>query len=118
MSDEIHVMAVDWSGRRTGESEYIWLADATAGQLEDLTNGLGRVELANTLIKAADEHERLVVGLDFAFGFPAWWSRQRGYLDADALWVAMRDGGEQLIAHPPCPPFWGEAGTTAPPSDQ
>src|SRR4051794_20735426 len=118
MSGDVHVVAIDWSGRRTRAAEYIWIADAAAGQLEDLTNGLGRVEIVNTLVALAGQHERLVVGLDFAFGLPAWWSRDYGHADAPALWAAMRDGGEDLIANPPSPPFWGAAGTSPPPPDQ
>jgi hypothetical protein len=112
MSD-ISIVAVDWSGRVSGAAESIWVACTDAdGQLIGLENGRGREALVDHLVAFA-AGTRLVVGLDFAFGFPAWWSTQQGWTSGKEIWQAMRDRGEALLAS--CePPFWGRAGRPRP----
>jgi hypothetical protein len=101
------IAAVDWSGRSTRAAESIWLARTDAGgRLVQLENGRGRDALVDHLLELAAGTPRLVVGLDFAFGFPAWWSTQNGWARGREIWRAMSTTGEALLAA--CePPFWG-----------
>ena len=100
-------MAVDWSGRSSGAAESIWLARTDAeGQLVQLENGRDREALVDHLLDLAARMPRLVVGLDFAFGFPAWWTAQNGWATGQEVWQAMSTTAEALLAA--CePPFWG-----------
>jgi hypothetical protein len=71
-----------------------------------LENGRDRGALAAYLLELAAVNPRLVVGLDFAFGFPAWWSGQNGWSHGREIWDAMSTTGEALLDA--CePPFWG-----------
>lgn len=60
-------------------------------------------------IRALADRGPLVVGLDFAFSFPAWFVRQRlGARDVLAVWDAAAAHGEQWLDE--CePPFWGRS---------
>lgn len=101
------IVAVDWSGRKAGAAESIWLArtDLT-GQLVQLENGRDRDALTGYLVELAATTPRLVVGLDFAFGFPAWWSAQHGWSHGREIWDAVSSVGEAWLDA--CdPPFWG-----------
>jgi hypothetical protein len=110
----VRVLAVDWSGKDRREAEFIWLADVRDGELIDLYNGLTREQLVARLVEIARAEPEMVVGLDFAFSFPAWWCRAQGFRDARDVWTAMRDRGEQLLAA--CDdPFWGRPGRPSPP---
>ena len=111
-------MAVDWSGRRDGsEREAIWCAEAIEGNLVALSNGRSRSELVNEIVAAAKGNQRLVLGLDFAFGFPAWWTRELEFVDIEHVWRTMLNAGDQLLAEPK-PPFWGAAGSSPPAPDR
>jgi hypothetical protein len=106
------VIAVDWSGRATGEAEAIWLARVVNGRLEELENGLNRDGVINRVIKHARGERRTVVGLDFAFSFPRWYCEQQGWTRGIEVWHAMHERGEDLLKA--CePPFWGLKGTKA-----
>jgi hypothetical protein len=54
----------------TREAESIWMAEASDGQLVELSNGLTREEIAATLIDAAERHDRLVVARPCSMGQP------------------------------------------------
>src|SRR4051812_32236388 len=101
------IVAVDWSGRKAGAAESIWLARTDLdGQLVQLENGRDRDALTEYLLQLAVTTPRLVVGLDFAFGFPAWYSAQKGWSHGHEIWDAMSATGEALLDA--CePPFWG-----------
>src|SRR5687767_6162359 len=101
------IVAVDWSGRRVGAAESIWLARTDPeGRLRELENGRDRDALVDHLLALAADTPRLVVGLDFAFGFPAWWSARKGWKRGHEIWEAMRADGDAILAA--CePPFWG-----------
>ena len=86
----ISIAAVDWSGRASGAGEAIWIARVDEhGQLASLENGRDPEQLVNHLVELAKHGSRPVVGLDFAFGFPAWWVRQRGWSHGREIWRAM-----------------------------
>ena len=109
------VAAVDWSGDATpaGQREHIWIALVEQGALVDLVNGLTRAEIVRYLANLAAEDPDLVVGLDFAFGLPAWFARDHGCLSVAELWALVASEGEQWLRT--CQtPFWGRPGTTRP----
>jgi hypothetical protein len=109
----VSVVAVDWSGRATGERRHLWTAEAHDGELFRLDAGRTRGEVIDELVARAAQPEGLVVGFDFSFSLPEWFLHERGYGDARALWdAAALDGDAWLRA---CePPFWGRPGRPRP----
>jgi hypothetical protein len=109
----VRTIAIDWSGDATGGHRRIWLAEVRDGQLIRLENGRDAKAVARHLCDGMTAHEKIVVGLDFAFGFPAWFSRSHGAKTVHDLWeLAARDGEEWLSR---CePPFWGRGKTKRP----
>lgn len=106
-------MAVDWSGRVQGERRTIWVAHVTGGALSSLANGRDRDEVIDHLVGGGRRCERLVVGLDFAFSFPAWFLHLRGVASAHQLWQMAAVEGEEWLRT--CPwPFWGRPGRRRP----
>jgi hypothetical protein len=109
----MRAIAVDWSGRNGGATEFIWLAEVDNGQLVSLENGRNREQLIAHLIAATSSHPQAVIGLDFAFSFPSWWCAEQGWHSAPEVWEAMAADGERLLTE--ClPPFWGRPGTINP----
>ena len=109
----MRVVAVDWSGKATGAAESLWRAEVFEGKLTELRNGLGRDELVAKLVELADEEPCMVIGLDFAFSFPAWWCEEEGWSTGEDVWAAMGHRGEDLLAA--CEdPFWGRPGRRNP----
>lgn len=103
------VIAIDWSGKAKGASESIWRAVAVDGHLLELENGRERDELIRWVVDYAQRHPHTVVGLDFAFSFPAWFCAREGWSSGRDLWTAMQERSDSLLAA--CePPFWGRAG--------
>jgi Protein of unknown function (DUF429) len=103
------VIAVDWSGKEKRAYESIWRAVAVDGQLLELENGLERDELIAWVIDYAQRHQHTVVGLDFAFSYPAWFCAREGWSSGRDVWAAMHERANALLAA--CePPFWGRAG--------
>lgn len=95
--------AVDWSGRRSGAERFIWIAEAVDGRLTFLENGRTRAEAVEWLLRRRPD----VVGLDFAFSFPAWYCRTRGWSSGPAVWKGVvGEGGERLLRDE-LDPFWG-----------
>ena len=109
----MRVVAIDWSGARRRAARRIWLAEVTDGRLTRLERDRGRAEVAEYLIELARDDGDLVVGLDFAFAFPAWFARRQGATSARELWnVVARDGESWLSG---CEaPFWGRPGRARP----
>jgi hypothetical protein len=110
----VTVVAVDWSGRRTGEHRHLWLAEAEGGALVRLEAGRTRAQVVDELVARADDVPGLVVGFDFSFSLPVWFLDDRGYTSAPDLWDAAALDGERWL-HDCRPPFWGRPGTTRPP---
>jgi len=52
----MRAIAVDWSGRNGGATEFIWLAEVDNGQLVSLENGRNREQLIAHLIAATSSH--------------------------------------------------------------
>jgi hypothetical protein len=108
----IQTIAIDWSGRERGAAEAIWLARVRDGALVELENGMERDEVIDAALAAVRAEPETVVGLDFAFAFPAWYSERRGWSSGREIWDAMRDEADALLAA--CePPFWGRPGVRA-----
>lgn len=110
-------MAVDWSGRAGDAGESLWLAEVRDGRLAELRNGWSRSGLIAHLVGLAEDDPDLVVGLDFAFSFPAWWCAAQGWRSGPEVWAALgREDArlaESLLAA--CePPFWGRSGARNP----
>jgi hypothetical protein len=99
------ILAVDWSGARTGERRAIWLAEAVAGVVVRLECGRSREELVSHLLDEAARDPELVVGLDFAFSLPEWFLRARDVHDAWNAWALVSREAEAWLADPK-PPFW------------
>jgi hypothetical protein len=113
----VTVLAVDWSGRRSGEARHLWTAEATGGTLLALTAGRTRDELVDDLVARLDHDPSLVVGFDFSFSLPAWFLDAQGWAAAPDLWDAAASRGEHWLRE--CaPPFWGRTGRTRPPGQE
>jgi hypothetical protein len=109
----VQVVAVDWSGARSGAPRKIWRADARDGRLTRLSGGRGREQLVDELIADARAAPSMVVGLDFAFSMPGWFLDRLGVRTAPELWSLVRQQGERWLRT--CePPFWGRPGRPRP----
>ena len=107
-------IAVDWSGAARGAERRIWLAEVVAGRLVRLECGRSRAAVVDFLRKRAEQQPSLAVGLDFAFGFPAWFARELGARSGPEAWRAAAEHGEEWLAR--CPqPFFGRKGRRRPP---
>ncbi len=107
------VVAVDWSGRASGERRHLWTAEAHDGELLRLVAGRTRREVIDELVARVGETPGVVVGFDFSFSLPAWFLRDRGYASARALWDAAASDGDTWLRD--CePPFWGRPGRRRP----
>ena len=106
-------MAVDWSGALTGAADHIWMASAHDGALTALHAPGSRAAVSRLLQARRNDPAPVLVGLDFAFGMPAWFAAERGWRDVNDVWRAARDEGEAWLRS--CaPPFWGRPGVSRP----
>jgi len=111
--DGTRVVAVDWSGRRTGARNHIYLAEAAGGTLLRVEAGRTREEVAEHLVELSHHDANLVVGLDFSFSLPSWYLDEEGLSSADALWAAAAVDGERWLRD--CErPWWGRPGRRRP----
>jgi len=105
------VIAVDWSGARVGASRTIWLAEIRAGRVERLECGRDRealtAELLDAVRQARRDGERLVIGLDFSFGVPAWYADREGWRTGRDVWRAFTAARADAVLAAPTFPFWG-----------
>ncbi len=107
------MVAIDWSGRRTGETRHLWLAEAADGELLALEAGRTREQLVDALVARVARGESVVAGFDFSFSLPRWFLDTQGYRDAPELWAAATIDGERWLRECP-PPFWGLTGRRRP----
>jgi hypothetical protein len=107
--------AIDWSGRKDDRGRTIWLAVVEAGKMVRLENGWSREGLVDALRGMRERADRLIVGIDFAFSFPADYCRQQGWASGRDVWQAARDHGEEWLRGEPGqhPVFWGRVPKTA-----
>jgi hypothetical protein len=108
----VRVLAVDWSGAVVGARKHIWLAEATSsGCLVRLEAGRDRHDLSQHLVTCLDPD--VVVGFDFAFSFPLWFTESLGARTVLELWALVVAHGEDWLRQ--CePPFWGRPGRPRP----
>src|SRR5579864_736739 len=114
--EPMRAIAVDWSGATHTARSHIWLAEAaSSNELAQLECGRTREELLRHLQDLPPDG--LVVGLDFAFSFPASFIYQLGLQSAPDVWAHATRCGESWLAE--CePPFWGRPGRARPPQNQ
>lgn len=110
----VRTLAIDWSGDRKAGPEKIWLCEVAGGRVERLENGRSREEIGEHLLEEARRDPAFVVGLDFAFSFPAAFSTKRGHVAVDTVWAEAEELGEDWLAECPSPPFWGKPGKKKP----
>jgi hypothetical protein len=92
----------------------MWLAEARDRSLARLERGRDRDRLVDHLLDLAARESALVVGLDFAFSFPAWFLRTIGVASAPEAWDLAAREGESWLER--CdPPLWGRPGKPRPP---
>ena len=96
------ILAIDWSGARTGARRSTRIGEARDGVVR-LRSGLDRREVEELLL--TERAPGLVVGIDFAFSLPAWFLHDRGLATARELWELVAREGEQWLQSPQ-PPFW------------
>lgn len=108
-SDDVRVVAVDWSGAIAGSRRRIWLAESDGASVVRLECGRTREALIQHLIDLSQVNPRFVVGLDFAFSLPEWFVCHRGLGSALDLWGLAQNEAEQWLRDCP-PPFWGRNG--------
>jgi hypothetical protein len=112
----LKAVAVDWSGRKTGERSVICLAEAQAGQLLSVQSGFTREEVIAHLVEMKNEDPNLVVGFDFSFSLPGWFVTEQGCKSAVEFWPVAAELGEQWLEQ--CTePFWGRPGKKKPAPD-
>ncbi len=103
------VIAVDWSGAKKGFKKKIWLAEVGADGLRTLKDGWSREKIGEYLSLEIERDPKLVIGLDFAFSFPAWFVRQKGCASASELWQHVEAHGEEWLVERQ-PPFFTKGG--------
>lgn len=95
------VIAVDWSGAREPAGG-LAIADVRGDGEVSLVSPTSREEAVAYVIGAARE-ERVAVGLDFAFSYPAWFVAREKAADADAFWRRVAARGERWLANAAAP---------------
>jgi hypothetical protein len=105
---ELMLVAIDWSGRLDDKGRTTWMAVIKDGVFCVLENGRSRPEVRDELIRLRRVSDRLVVGIDFAFGFPRWYAEANGWRCGRDIWRAAHRDGELWLASGAAP-FWGRA---------
>ena len=110
----MRAIAVDWSGAMRGRAPPHLAGRGGARWAAARAPG-GRSEprdLVAHLIEELPPGTQAVVGLDFAFGVPAWFAAELGARTGDELWARVAERAEAWLAA--CePPFWGRPGRGA-----
>jgi hypothetical protein len=98
-------IAIDWSGAkaRSAQTAGIRVAVVRDGRSWDLSGGRTREEAVDFVLR---DKAPVLVGLDFSFGFPAWFAHERECATIDDVWALAERDGETMLQ--PTPPFWRE----------
>jgi hypothetical protein len=112
-------VAVDWSGARdeAAQRRHIWTATVVGGELADLHAGCTREETVEHLLGLGAGGLPVVAGLDFSFGFPAWFARAHGCTTGPDAWALAEGAADEWLRGCP-PPFFGARGTRRPPGTE
>src|SRR2546428_3976792 len=101
-------VAIDWSGRKGHKGRTTWMAVVENGTITRLENEWSPVGLVAELKGMRHGTDRLIVGLDFAFSFPANYVRDKGWISVRDVWRAAKECGETWLAGGEAyPEFWG-----------
>jgi len=102
----VRIIAIDWSGARRGAGRKIWAAEFLDDTpVEELITGRDRIWVKDYLVDASRQTSEMVVGLDFAFSFPAWFVETQAS-SIQQLWARAGKQGEEWLRK--CnPPLWG-----------
>ncbi len=94
---------MDWSGAASDRDAARSIFTAV------LEGGRGRDATVDAVIDAVFEEPETLVGLDFAFGVPAWLAAERGWRSAGEVWrwaeAGVASGPDWVRSRPE--PFWG-----------
>lgn len=113
ISSPPRVLAINWSGARSGAARKIWLAEVVDGRMVRLESGLDRHQAVEHLIEEVAADSRMAVGLDFAFSLPAGSCQALGATDGPAAWRAASDQGRRW-PDDCAEPFWRQPGRRKP----
>lgn len=106
----MRAVAVDWTGD-VRPAHNLAVAEASNGVLASLALVSSREVAVDQLCRRASDE--ILVGLDFALSFPAWFVRSLGVASAPELWDVVSEQGECWLSQCP-PPFWGRRGRRRP----
>ena len=105
------IVAIDWSGRIdvAGQRRHIWAAAWSPAGVT-LEAGRTRDQICDWLMEQAGHTPRTVVGMDFAFSYPAWFLREQGAGTALQFWKLVAAGQGEAWLHRECGDarFWGK----------
>lgn len=114
------ILTVDWSGAGPGHARRLWVAEVHEGRLMSLRNGQTRDEVTARLVaitaRAHAAGERVLMGLDFAFGFPSWYLSARGWTSSVEAWTDFTPAAVHDVLAAPTFPFWGREPTRTRPT--
>lgn len=114
------ILTVDWSGAGPGHARRLWVAEVHHGRLVALRHGQPRdvvtAQLVATTARARAEGERVLIGLDFAFGFPRWYLAARGWASSVEAWTGLTAAAVDELLRAPTFPFWGREPTRTRPT--
>jgi hypothetical protein len=110
----LRIIAIDWSGARTGAEKKIRAAHVADGALTLEPPVRNRDQVVEWLVALKDAGDDLIVGFDFAFSTPGWWLSKQGFADAPAFWRWLVSGNADALLSECALPFWGRRGTNKP----
>jgi hypothetical protein len=111
---EWRIVAVDWSGAKSGAARKIAMAEARDGVLVGVDDRLTREDVVAQLVAYASDGG-VIAGLDFGFSLPAWYLRERAFARAHDCWRWLAaDGCADDLLRACGDPFWGRKGRPKP----
>lgn len=104
-------VGVDWSGAASDvdAASAVFLAVAEDGRLVALEGGRGRDATIDAVADVVFEEPETLVGLDFAFGVPAWVAAREGWRSAGEVWrwAGLGTASDPGWVRQRPEPFWG-----------
>lgn len=102
-------IAIDWSGAADDRGKNLWLACCVDEELVELSGGWSRQAVIEHTLGLVSENPDTAVGLDFSFGFPAWFFAQSHWRSVEDMWSCVGEEGEDWLRA--CrSPLWGRPG--------